>query len=542
MNGESSIRHKEYIKNLGYTIQSEICNTEGQVTYFVEQGNSYVMQIITLFNDLGYMNSMQERVLCLEQITETWPDLFLRYYEHQWMETFSEYEKDLLIRIEYGYNLERYQRGHSLTLNEILQLGIQIARAARICCSNSTIPLLIDEKSVFHMGKDNWRLGNFQLGRVREWSSTEEENALEESQGATADESQMVYQLGLLLYRLLNRMEMPFTDSCQNEQEAEQLRRTGKEFPLPPDGCDSLKKVVCRACSRKDKRYAQLEQLEKKLMRIQKALPKAWLETEIRGHSYQDEEYLEADFAQIQEAIWPLENQKEPELAEKGNPQKEQKRQEKERERQQEREERRRRNQYFQKKREKEKQQKRETRQQEQEKHRKSRRKKTVKRPGTGGDSQLSGMEIDDHFRKQNKKDLYRILGVVAGFILLVTVLIVTASGSKNRRIYSYIDSAAYGSAMKEMQLLHEKGKNLDKAVEYYLNACIEDREYKRIPEGVELLSETYCKQHKETFENMVVEMIDSGKEKRAAELISGMEKMGGCRSTYAKELEKKLE
>ena len=52
MECENRIRHKEYIKKMGYTIQNELSDYEGNVTYFVEQGNQYVMQVITLLCNL----------------------------------------------------------------------------------------------------------------------------------------------------------------------------------------------------------------------------------------------------------------------------------------------------------------------------------------------------------------------------------------------------------------------------------------------------------------------------------------------------------
>lgn len=534
MNSENKIRHKEYIKNLGYTIQNELSDYEGNITYFVEQGIQYVMQVVTLFNDAGHIEKMRESVELLEQMTEAQPDLFLRYYGHNWLESFSEYEIELLAKIEYGYSLERYLSTHRLTLNDVLLIGIQIAKAAIICKEYHADNFVINEKSIFYQKNTGWKLGNFYLGMHQKKRVTGNTDCPgmppEWYQGEECNESSVVYQLGLLLYRLMNEMEMPFFDSCQDEHEAEMLRRTGKEPPLPLYGCDSLKKVVRFACSSRDKRYSDLLQLKTKLEYIYKRLPGEWLETEVTGHSYKDEDYIDSNYAEVQDTVTVLteEQNNAGDIRQEKEKREEQKRLEKEKREEQKRLEKEKKGEQKrleQAEREKKKQLKKEEKEEQK------------KKKGKAAVENQSDEELNRRFGKQNRKDLFLILGIVCIFIAVVAAIVYIAGNSSNHKIYSYIDSAAYGSAMKEMKILYEKGENLDDIAEAYLDACMNDREYKRIPEGVTMLSEEYCEQHEEKFETMITEMVENNKEKRAEDLLDSMENLGGSRAEYALKL-----
>lgn len=527
MNSENKIRHKEYIKNLGYTIQNELGDHEGSITYFVEQGNQYVIQVVTLFNDAGHIEKMRESVELLERMTEVQPGLFLRYYEHDWLDSASEFEIELLAKIEYGYSLERYLSTHHLSLKDVLMIGIQIAEASIVCREYHVDSFVINEKNVFYQKNIGWRLGNFNLSLQQEKHTAGNTDCYGMSpewyQGEECDESGSIYQLGLLLYRLMNELEMPFSDISQNEHEAEMLRRTGKEPPLPLYGCDSLKRIVRRACSSRDKRYSDMAQLKTKLEYILKRLPGEWLEAEVTGHSYKDEDYIDSNYAEVQDTV--KKQSEEHDNAEDGGQEEERKRLEKEKEEERKRLEK-----------EKKKEQKSREQAERERKKQQAKEEKKRKREKTVVENQ-SDEELNRKFGKQNRKDLFAILGIVCIFIAVVVIIVYTAGNSTNHKIYSYINSAAYGSAAKEMKKLYEKGENLDDIAEAYLDACMNDREYKRIPEGVAMLSEAYCEQHEEKFETMITEMVENRKEKQAADLLNRMENMGGSRAGYALKL-----
>lgn len=142
----------------------------------------------------------------------------------------------------------------------------------------------------------------------------------------------------------------------------------------------------------------------------------------------------------------------------------------------------------------------------------------------------------------KDRKDLLIIIGIIAAVILVIAGIITGVKSSTNNKIYSYIDSRTYGTAMVELQELYESGKNVDKAAEKYAQSCLEDREYKRIPAAVQMLSEEYCETNKEFFENMIKNMIEDDKESRAYDLLDAMEACGGVRAEYASEFRSSME
>ena len=126
------------------------------------------------------------------------------------------------------------------------------------------------------------------------------------------------------------------------------------------------------------------------------------------------------------------------------------------------------------------------------------------------------------------------VIGIVIAFIAAIVLVITLIGNSKNNQIYQYIESAAYGTAMSEMEELYEEGQNIDEVAAAFIEACMRDREYKRIPAAIGWLSEEYCEQNEELFTGMIQQMLSSGKEARAEDVLNTMEGIGGVRAQYA--------
>lgn len=141
----------------------------------------------------------------------------------------------------------------------------------------------------------------------------------------------------------------------------------------------------------------------------------------------------------------------------------------------------------------------------------------------------------------KDRKDLMIIISIVVIVILIIAGTIIGIRSSRNNKIYSYIDSKTYGTAMAELQELYESGKNVDKAAETFIQSCMDDKEYKRIPDAVQMLSEEYCQDNKEFFADMIKIMVEDNKENRAVDLLEAMEESGGIRAGYASEFRSSL-
>ena len=120
--------------------------------------------------------------------------------------------------------------------------------------------------------------------------------------------------------------------------------------------------------------------------------------------------------------------------------------------------------------------------------------------------------------KKNNKKDFILIFFVVIVLIVGIVLGTVFIYDSGNRKIYSYIDSGSYAVAYKEIYLLHENGENVDSLVKKYIEACMDDREYKRAVYSLELLSDEGFAQNSEKLSRMVEQIHSSGKTNLAEE------------------------
>ena len=87
---------------------------------------------------------------------------------------------------------------------------------------------------------------------------------------------------------------------------------------------------------------------------------------------------------------------------------------------------------------------------------------------------------------------------------------------------------------MSEMEELYEEGENIDEVVCAFIEACMSDREYKRIPDALSWLSEEYCEQNEAMFKEIIQQMLSSGKITRAEDVLNTMEGIGGVRAQYA--------
>lgn len=509
--------YKEYIKSRGYTLQGELGSDEQSVTYHVEYGEGFALQFVRFFQQEKYAMKMKEMIQNIKKVTQENPGLFLCYYEEEELEATSEYEAEIVLKIQYAINLKRYCGTSRFTLKELLKMGIMVTKAYEKCSAYNVEMPRIDMNSVFWLKDAGWRNGNFDFVQDSSTPNSEKNGDYglppEYYCGQTADEAGKVYELGILLYGLMNGMEMPYESECQNEWEAELLRRKAEILKAPKFGPESLKKIVCNACAVREKRYHTMKELREHLEHLMLKLPEEWQRTEITNHSYNDAEYITRDFQ-------PKNNEPQKEISVEKEPVKPQK-------------------ETIKPAREKKKDTEEEKKRKVAEKEKKKKQKENEKKIKDAQKAQKK--EEEEKYGNQNRKDLFMILGIVAAFITVIVLVVVVVGNSKNNRIYRYIDSAAYATAMSDMEELYEEDKNIDEVAEYYVDACMSDREYKRIPETIDMFSEEYCQRNEQRFESIVQQMIDSGKERYAEKVLQKMEAAGGIRAEYAASIRQKL-
>ena len=128
-------------------------------------------------------------------------------------------------------------------------------------------------------------------------------------------------------------------------------------------------------------------------------------------------------------------------------------------------------------------------------------------------------LQEENVLKKKNVRD-YILIGLVA-VVLIVGVIFGTMALSNlgDQKIESLIESGSYSVAFKEIEQIHDKGKNVDSIVKSYIEHCLNDGEYNRVTQAIPLLSEeTYS--NPDYFENIIISMKSDGKDALAEKVI----------------------
>lgn len=167
---------------------------------------------------------------------------------------------DVYIMMELLTPLQKYMKSHSLSEEEILRLGQDICKALTVCEKHKIIHRDIKPQNILVSDSGTYKLGDFGTARPFEhtvsatMAGTETYMAPEvirhEKYGRDVD----TYSLGLVMYRMLNRGQLPFLpvdDIPTAEERAASLQRrlSGEKLPEPAEGTPALKAVVLKACS-----------------------------------------------------------------------------------------------------------------------------------------------------------------------------------------------------------------------------------------------------------------------------------------------------
>lgn len=205
------------------------------------------------------------------------------YQDHHIVEYTDRIGWDILTRMELLESLVNYQfRVKALREKEIVQLGIDIAKALMVCEKNSIVHRDVKPDNIFRDASGNFKLGDFGVARTVEKTmgglskkGTETYMAPEVYFGKSYGKTVDIYSLGLVLYRLTNRNSLPFYPLSANNlgyQEREAAinkRMQGAPIPAPRDASPLLSLVILKACQADPKlRFQSAEELKKALEEV----------------------------------------------------------------------------------------------------------------------------------------------------------------------------------------------------------------------------------------------------------------------------------
>lgn len=175
---------------------------------------------------------------------------------------------DVYIMMELLTPLQKSWRQDDISEEDVLALGKDICRALEACERHHLIHRDIKPQNILVTDNGTYKLGDFGTARTFEnttsatMAGTETYMAPEvlfrRKYGRDVD----TYSLGLVMYRMLNRGQLPFIDpdkipTPDERARSLQKRLNGEALPAPATGSRPLKAVVLKACSydRRD-RYA----------------------------------------------------------------------------------------------------------------------------------------------------------------------------------------------------------------------------------------------------------------------------------------------
>ena len=187
---------------------------------------------------------------------------------------------DVYIMMELLIPLQQIWRSREITEDDAFRLGEDICRALMVCEEHNIIHRDIKPQNILVSENGTYKLGDFGTARTFEHTAsatmagTETYMAPEiirrEKYGRDVD----TYSLGLVMYRMLNRGQLPFIETegiatAADRNRSLQRRLSGEALPPPADGSDMLKAIVLKACAydRAD-RYRSASEMLDDLMEI----------------------------------------------------------------------------------------------------------------------------------------------------------------------------------------------------------------------------------------------------------------------------------
>lgn len=223
------------------------------------------------------------------------------YYDHEIKEQDTPLRFDVFIRMEYLVPLTKYMRKNGMTLDDILQLGIDMCEALTLCHKNDVMHRDIKEANIFISESGNFKLGDFgvaktlqEVTKAASMKGTSSYMAPEIHQRKPYDTTIDIYSLGIVLYKLLNHLRLPFMPDYPASILADDIyiaetKRLNEEVPpLPMKAQNRLGEIILKACATREKRYKTAQELKDDLESFRNEITEAERNHEIIAKSTED--------------------------------------------------------------------------------------------------------------------------------------------------------------------------------------------------------------------------------------------------------------
>ena len=204
------------------------------------------------------------------------------FEDHKVEKLEDEFGWDIYIRMELLTPLFEYLRNNTLTIRDVIKMGIDMCKALEICQRHNIIHRDIKPENIFVSEQGNYKLGDFGIARQLEKTSTglskkgtQSYMAPEVYKGQRYNSTVDIYSLGLVLYRFLNNNRMPFFPPYPEEihfsdqKRANLMRMSGEAMDAPCNAKGRLAEIVLKACAYEPKdRYKSAYEMRRALESI----------------------------------------------------------------------------------------------------------------------------------------------------------------------------------------------------------------------------------------------------------------------------------
>lgn len=186
---------------------------------------------------------------------------------------------NIYIRMELLTPLFDYLKTKSLSVRDVIRLGIDICSALEVCQKYNIIHRDIKPENIFVSDLGKFKLGDFGIARQLEKTSsglskkgTYSYMAPEVYKGEEYNSTVDIYSLGIVLYRFLNNNRTPFLPDYpapirySDKEKANVMRMSGAQMQKPCNAEGRLAEIILKACAYNPKdRYESAVDMRKAL-------------------------------------------------------------------------------------------------------------------------------------------------------------------------------------------------------------------------------------------------------------------------------------
>lgn len=237
----------------------------------------------------NYFKSVLQEIIdeinILRSLSEKNNNHIVTYYDNEVEKQDVPLRYDIFIRMEYVTPLANYLKENKFTVENVIDLGLDILSALELCHTNGIIHRDIKDENIFVNKERVFKVGDFGIAKLLKNTSraasmkgtpafiAPEILALEEY-----DHTVDIYSLGTLLYKLLNYARLPFLPPYPESYQMSDIdhaiekRQKGAIPDRPLNAPAKLGDAVVKACSPRENRFSSAKKFSDALFEVKQGL------------------------------------------------------------------------------------------------------------------------------------------------------------------------------------------------------------------------------------------------------------------------------